>query len=375
MARTRLLALAVAGAFSAVSGRSFGQLDTRLPINGTVASGTASISSVDARQLRIDQSSDRAIINWQSFSVGADARVTFNQPSASAVALNRVTGTEASQIFGRLDANGQVFLSNPNGVLFARGASVNVGGLFATTLSIDDADFLAGRNRFYNGGAAGTVANGGSIQVPSGYAVLAGPQVQNDGIIVARLGSAALAAGDRVTLDVVGDGLINVSVESGALNALAINSGTLQADGGRVLVSVRSLNAALDTVINNSGTLRADSLVERNGEIVLDAGTSGTIASTGTIETDGSLTILQGSATVPTPTLAAVTTQGHDVGAVASSLSLLAGSRVDGAPAGGMLRTPSGASLVNASDIGFAPSLGLSIEGAGISLPPGVTAR
>lgn len=358
-----------------VSAASFAQLDTRLPINGAVASGTASIASVDARQLRIDQSSGRAIINWQSFSIGADARVTFYQPSASAVALNRVTGTEPSQIFGRLDANGQVFLSNPNGVLFARGASVNVGGLFATTLSLEDADFNNGINRFYNGGAAGTVANGGSIQVPSGYAVLAGPQVQNDGIIVARLGSAALAAGDRVTLDVAGDGLINVSVESGALNAAAINSGTLQADGGRVLVSVRSLNAALDTVINNSGTLRADSLVERNGEIVLDAGTSGTIANTGTIETDGSLTILQGSATVARPTLAAVTTQGHDVGAVASSLSLLAGSRVDGSPAGGTLKTPGGASLVNASDIGFAPSLGLSIEGAGISLPAGVNGQ
>lgn len=367
------LALAALFSCAAASAQAQSALDTRLPTGGSVKAGTASVTNVDSRQLRIDQSSDRAIIDWQSFSIGADARVTFVQPAASSVALNRVVGGSPSEILGRLDANGQLFLSNANGVLIGRGASVNVGGLFATTLSIDDADFLAGRNRFHNDGAAGTVINAGSIQAPSGYAVLAGPQVQNDGIVVTRLGSAALAAGDRVTLDVLGDGLINVSVEGGALNAAAVNSGTLEADGGRVLVTVRSLNAALDTVINNSGTLRATSLVERNGEIVLDAGTRGTVVSTGTLESD-SVTILGGGPPVaPSAALPGALSRRLDAGTVASSLSLFPSPYAAGTPAGAALRTPSGATLLNAADPGVAPSLGLSIEGTGVSLPAGVT--
>ena len=98
---------------------------------------------------------------------------------------------------------------------------------------------------------------------------------KNDGIIIARAGTVALAAGDRVSLDMVGDGLIKVSVDQSALNASAINPGRIEADGGNVFLTARSANALLDTVINNSGVIRANSLVERNGEIVLDGGSAG----------------------------------------------------------------------------------------------------
>src|SRR5205814_1821422 len=159
-------------------------------------------------KLQVDQGTNKAILQWDNFSIGSSAWVNFSQPSASSVALNRVTGTNPSEIFGRLTANGQVFLTNPNGVLFGPSASVDVGGLFATTLSISDADFLAGRYNFVNNGGAGTVVNQGVITA-NGYAALAGPQVRNEGIIVAHAGTVALAAGDRVSLDMIGDGLIN----------------------------------------------------------------------------------------------------------------------------------------------------------------------
>ena len=257
-----------------------------LPTGGTVTAGSANIST-SASNMQITQGSSSAILNWQSFSIGSGAWVNFSQPSSSAIALNRVLGNNPSEIFGRLTANGQIFLSNPNGVLFAPGAAVDVGALFATTLSIADKDFLAGRYNFYNAGRAGSVINQGHIVAANGYAALAGPQVRNDGIIVANAGTVALAAGDRVSLDMIGDGLIRVSVDQAAVNASAINAGTIQADGGTVLLTARSANALLDTVVNNSGIIRAHSLVERNGEIILDGGLAGVVSNSGTLTASG----------------------------------------------------------------------------------------
>ncbi|HWM44057.1 MAG TPA: filamentous hemagglutinin N-terminal domain-containing protein, partial [Burkholderiales bacterium] len=284
----RSIALAVAAAFMpwfVPAAHAQIAADT-LPSGGQVAAGAASISS-NGSQMQIDQSTQRAILNWQSFSIGSSAWVNFSQPSASAVALNRVVGNDPSQIFGRLTANGQVFLVNNAGVLFAPGASVNVNALFATSLSINDQDFLAGRYQFFNPGNAGSVINQGNIVTANGYTALVGPQVRNDGVIIARTGNITLAAADRVSLDMVGDGLISISVDQATLNASVINTGTLQADGGTVLLAARSANALLDTVINNSGIIRANSLVERNGQIVLDGGSAGVVANSGALQAAG----------------------------------------------------------------------------------------
>src|SRR3954463_1285461 len=282
--RVKPLALAVTSAFFS-AGVGAQTASSTLPTGGQVAAGTATLT-YSANKLQIDQSSNKAILQWDSFSIGSSAWVKFSQPSASSVALNRVGGTNPSEIFGRLSSNGQVFLTNPNGVLFAPSASVDVGGLFATTLAIADKDFLAGRYNFYNAGGAGSVINQGVITA-TGYASLAGPQVKNDGIIIARAGTVALGAGARVSLDMIGDGLIKVSVDQAALNASAINSGRIEADGGNVILTARSANALLDTVVNNSGIIRANSLVERNGEIVLDGGSAGVVANSGTLQTAG----------------------------------------------------------------------------------------
>ena len=279
--RTRSLALAVSAALLPW-GTAHG-----LPTGESVVHGDVSVARPNAQNMEITQGTQKAIVNWQSFSIGGSEHVNISQLNASSVLLNRVVGNDPSQIFGRLSANGQVFLVNTHGVFFSPSASVDVGSLFATSLSINDQDFLAGRYQFFNPGNAGSVVNQGNIITANGYTGLVGPQVRNDGVIVARTGSVALVAGDRVSLDMIGDGLISVSVDQAALNASVINTGRIEADGGTVLLAARSANALLDTVINNSGIIRANSLVDRNGEIVLDGGSAGVVSVTGTLQAAG----------------------------------------------------------------------------------------
>ena len=118
-----------------------------LPQGGVVTAGTASVTATPGK-VTIVQGSQSAALNWQSFGIAAGEAVQFVQPNASAVALNRVVGSDPSAILGSLSANGKVFLVNPNGILFGKGASVNVGGLVASTLGITESDFMAGRYKF-----------------------------------------------------------------------------------------------------------------------------------------------------------------------------------------------------------------------------------
>src|SRR5205814_4277146 len=143
--------------------------------------------------MQIVQGSTKAALDWASFSIGSQAAVTFSQPSASAIALNRVLGNNASEIYGRLSANGQVFLLNPNGILFARGSQVDVGGIVASTLTMSSDDFMAGRYRLTGGGSAASVVNEGNIKGRS--VVLVGPRVVNDGHIEAQSGKISTAIG------------------------------------------------------------------------------------------------------------------------------------------------------------------------------------
>ncbi|MEG3063170.1 MAG: YDG domain-containing protein, partial [Comamonas sp.] len=249
-----------------------------LPQGGQVVSGNAAITQAGP-QMTIQQASDKTILNWQSFNIGAGHQVTFQQPDASAVALNRVVGADASAIHGTLQANGRVFLVNPNGMLFGAGANVNVGGLVASTLNIADNDFLQGHYQFSGQGSAmqgAALRNQGRITAADGGGVaLLGGSVSNQGTIAARLGSVALAAGNQVKLDFAGDGLLNVQVQQASLNALAENHQLIEADGGSVLMTAKATDAILQTVVNNTGTVRARSVENRAGKIVLLGGFEG----------------------------------------------------------------------------------------------------
>lgn len=253
------------------------------PTGGVVAAGAATIQT-GANNTTIQQSTANVVINWQGFNIGAGQSVQFVQPSSSSVALNRVLGADPSSILGNLSANGRVFLVNPNGILFGKGSVVNVGGLVASSLNIADADFMAGSSKF--SGVGGSVLNQGAIHADGGHVVLLGAQVGNDGVISARLGAVTLAAGNAVTLDVAGDGLLNVSVNQGAVDALVQNGGLIQADGGRVLLTAQSAGSLLHSAVNNTGVVRAQTLVTgADGSIMLMGDMqSGTVNVGGTLD-------------------------------------------------------------------------------------------
>ncbi len=242
---------------------------TQLPTGARVVAGTANISQTGAT-LAIQQSTERVAIDWQSFNIGASAAVAFSQPSASAIALNRVQGVDPSQLFGRLSANGRVFLLNPNGILFAPGAQVDVGGLLASTLAMSADDFMSGRYLLRGDGAGGTITNAGTLRaLPQGYVALIAPRVVNDGTIDASRGTAALVAANAATVDFMADGLIRIRVDEGALNAEIANRGAIGAAGGAVLLTAKGLQGLGRAVVNNSGIIEARTLENRNGTITL----------------------------------------------------------------------------------------------------------
>ena len=261
----------------------YGSLALAGPAGGTVVAGQASIHGAPGATV-IRQGSQNAVINWSSFNIGKGESVQFQQPNSNAVALNRVLGSDGTTILGNLSANGKVFIVNPNGVLFGQGASVNTAGLVASTLDISNADFMAGKYQF-SGNGTGKVLNQGSISAPGGYVALLGANVSNEGTIQARLGSVALAAGRAITLDVAGDGLLNVAVDQGAVGALVNNGGMIKADGGSVVLTAQAAGDLLKTVVNNTGVIEAHSIDTRGGTIkLLGDMQSGTVHAAGTLD-------------------------------------------------------------------------------------------
>lgn len=274
------------------------------PEGGDVVRGAADIIRPDANTTTIDQHTDRAVINWQTFNVDADEYVIFNQLDSSSVVLNRVLSSDASYILGQMQANGQVFLLNPHGMFFGEGAVLDVQGFLGTTLDIANDDFMAGNYNFTradNAAALGQVANAGTITAGNGgYVMLAGDFTENTGFISAMGGTAALVSGNALTLDIAGDGLVNFAVDEATLaeQAGVRNAGSIIADGGMVVMTARVAHDVTSTVVNNEGLVRARSIEERDGAIYL-VGNGGHVEQSGTLDangenTDGGRIILYG---------------------------------------------------------------------------------
>lgn len=263
-----------------------------LPSGGHVTSGQAQIRQNGAR-MDVVQGSQKAIINWQNYSIGANAHVDYQQPNANSIALNRVTSGEASVIAGKLTANGQVFLVNPNGVLFAKGAQVDVGAMAASTMNISDADFRDGHYHFKReGGGAGIVNQGDIHAKEGGYVALLAPNVSNEGLVQARLGTVALAGGDGAKLELDEGKLVNVQVDPATVNTLIENKQLIRADGGRVIMTASAADQLRGSAINNSGVVEAKSLVHRGGTIELigdEVANSGTLDASATENTRGAV--------------------------------------------------------------------------------------
>ncbi|AZC29770.1 filamentous hemagglutinin [Pseudomonas chlororaphis subsp. piscium] len=249
-----------------------------LPGGAAVVAGEAGIRTTnDGKHMTVEQQSNKVIANWNDFSVAGDESVSFHQPGSQSVALNRVVGTQGSDIQGRINANGKVFLINPNGVVFGKSAQVNVGGLVASTQNISDKDFLDGTYRFA-GNSSAAVSNAGQITASEGGSVaLLGAQVSNSGVIQAQMGSVALGAGKDFSVNFDGNGLLNLQVKGAAVDALVQNGGLLKADGGQVLMTASSASSLLKNVVSNQGVIEAKTLQNKAGKIVLDGGDNGIV--------------------------------------------------------------------------------------------------
>lgn len=262
---SRFKASAVACACALLSQAAIAQL----PTGGAIVEGAGSISSSGAT-MTIQQTTDRMTATWQNFSVGQGNTVNFVQPSANAVALNRVLGSDVSLIQGAITANGKVFLVNPNGILFTPTAQVDVGGLVASTLNISTADFMAGNYRF-EGASTQAVTNQGSINAaPGGTIALIAARIINDGTLTAQSGNVLLGAGSRVLLDMGGP--VRLQVENDTLETLIANGGAIRADGGRVYLTSQAAATLASSVINHTGVIEANALsTGEKGEVVLFA--------------------------------------------------------------------------------------------------------
>ncbi|MCG8325624.1 MAG: filamentous hemagglutinin N-terminal domain-containing protein, partial [Thiotrichales bacterium] len=218
------------------------------PEGGEVVGGQGTISSPNAATTQINQTTQNLAIEWQTYNVGANELVEYIQPNRSATALNKIFDANPSQIFGTIKANGQIILVNPNGVFFKPGATVSVGSLVASGVDISSQDFMNG-NYTFNApdGSSGMVINQGVLQAATGGSInLVGRAVKNEGLILAHAGQVNMVAGDKITMDFDGDGLMQFVIDKEVLENVqdlddAIrNDGTIDAEGGSVLLTAKA---------------------------------------------------------------------------------------------------------------------------------------
>jgi|GEM_PF-3102071 len=254
------------------------------PQGGTVVAGNVNINPTDSSgKMVIDQSSNRAIVNWNSFSIGSNEAVRINQPGADSVHLSRVVGQDPSQILGELSSNGKVFLINPNGIMFGQGAKVDTAGLVASTLNIKDEDFLNSHYHFQQGNTpAGVISNYGRLSTIGSNQLISliAPQIKNEGIINAELGQVYLGAGTEATLTIGNNELLGYSLteplvvmnQQGQLVQITqSNMGQILANGGQVYITAAGAHEILNNVVNMDGVVEANSMQDRHGEIVMYA--------------------------------------------------------------------------------------------------------
>ncbi len=268
-----------------------------LPEGGNVVAGQASISQ-SGNTMTVNQSTNKAIINWNSFSIAQKEAFIHNMPSAQAAALHRVIGKGSSQLAGLLKSNGNIFLVNPNGIFIHKGARIEAGGFVATTRDIKDANFMAGNYKFDQAGKAGAqVINQGTISVAdAGFAVLVAPTVRNEGVIAGKLAKVVLGSGETFVLDLHGDDLIRFAVDDKAVDSLYTlegeqvgveNSGEIKTEGGIVVMTAAQLDHIVTNSVNNTGVVMANSATASGGKIIF--GASGNIAHSGTASASSSV--------------------------------------------------------------------------------------
>jgi filamentous hemagglutinin family protein len=258
-----------------------------------VVAGDLAIKDISATHTQYTHTANVNIVNFYKFGVLEGHTLDVVMPDAGR-ALYRVLGNSASEIMGKLNSNGSLFLINQNGILFGPNSQVNVGNIVASTLNISNDDFLSGRYHFSGGDISGSVINKGAIKAQDeGYIVMLGKTVENAGTLVANNGSVVLAAAKEAVLDFYGNGLVRANLTAQAVEGIVKNSGLIQANGGLVQLATNARSAA----INITGIVEASQLVEREGVIRLEGGdnakvqVSGKLLATGENTTGGTIAV------------------------------------------------------------------------------------
>ena len=254
------------------------------PRGGSVVHGDIKIGAGNVANLQIQQSSNSAIINWESFSIDAGELTQFRQPNRNAAVLNRVTGGDPSAIHGTLKANGNVFVINPNGILVGPGGIVDVHGLVLSTLDVENGEFLAGGDLNFKG-VGENVTNMGRINGIGGDVFLIGRTVTNTGSITASNGTVGLAAGEEVLLTAegrTGERLFVRAKGAGASGTGILNDGTIEG----AAVELKAHGNLFALAINNKGSIRATGAVNSGGRVYL-RGAGGAVDNSGSIQATG----------------------------------------------------------------------------------------
>lgn len=258
------------------------------PQDGQVSAGSATIAN-STNRVDVHQSTERAVIDWRSFNIDKGETTQFHQPSASSLTVNRINDANPSRILGNLTANGNVVLINRSGISFGKDAVVDVGSLVATTSDMTNADAIAGHLNFQSqGNPNATISNEGTITArEAGLVGLVAPKVENSGVINARLGKVHLASGDRLTVDLYGDGALSVAASDDLQNQLVSNSGTINAAGGTVQLTAAQGAQVVNSLVNVEGEINAPTANEQNGKIIISGNDETAVSLTGTLDVSG----------------------------------------------------------------------------------------
>lgn len=270
--------------------------------------------------MQILQSSPQAILNWNQFNIGLGETVRFLQPSTQAAILNRVIGTDPSLIQGMLQANGNVFLLNPNGILFGPNAVVDVGSFTASTLKMSDDDFLSGTYKFTQDRSLplAAITNQGQIRVADGgFVVLTSPILDNQGLIVAQSGTVVLGATTQATFSVDGRGQVQFAMPDGFNPQFTGGGG-----GGTVLLQPGQVSSILSQVVSNPGLVEAGSLAPGANGQTLAHGAEGVLINSGTIQAEGGSVRLDSSQTTVLTGAGVINAQNGEVRVVSDGATL-----------------------------------------------------
>lgn len=267
------------------------------PKGANVVSGDISIKQESATKLNIIQSTNKGIINWESFNIGKNEHTQFYQPNSNSITLNRVLSNDPSQLLGKLSANGNLLLVNQNGFYFGKNFQADVAGLVASTHDIKNEDFLNGNYNFsIAGNPNASIINEGTISAKDyGLVGFVAPYAHNRGTIFAKLGKVELASGKGFTLDLYGDDLIKLHVDEdyaqetydlngNKLNSFVENSGRIEAEGGYVALTSKTARDIVDSVVNQEGVIKTTGFLKKNGKIILTGSSKGIVSNSGTLD-------------------------------------------------------------------------------------------